>query len=99
LTKEVHQWQTCKTNAGITHSMSNLEILDELKSVIDARGTRSAFAEQVGIGEPYLSLILSGHKPISRLPGETLRRLKDASGISVDRLLEERPRKIKATGR
>jgi transcriptional regulator with XRE-family HTH domain len=60
---------------------------DELARTIDARpGRRSAFAKDVGISQVYLSQILTGKRPLSRLPISTGRKISEVSGISLDRL-------------
>lgn len=64
-------------------------VLQELAQAIDARGKRGEFAETVGIGQVYLSQILSGKRPIGRLPLETVRKISDASGLPLDRLASE----------
>lgn len=62
-------------------------VLDELRQSIDARpGKRADFAKEVGIGQVYLSQILSGKRPLSRLPLGTAHKLSQASGIPVERL-------------
>lgn len=67
-------------------------ILKELASAIDAQpGTRGDFAKAVGIGQVYLSQILNGKRPIGRLPAETLRKIGDASGMSIERLTTPTP--------
>lgn len=71
----------------MTSSQIEVTILGELKRAIDQRpGTRADFAKAVGIGQVYLSQILSGKRPISRLPIETGRKISEVSGISLDRL-------------
>lgn len=61
-------------------------VLCELARAIDAReGTRADFAKAVGIGQAYLSQILSGKRPIDRVPLGTVRRISDASGVPFDR--------------
>jgi transcriptional regulator with XRE-family HTH domain len=63
------------------------DILTELRRAIDARqGTRADFAKTIGIGQVYLSQILSGRRSFSRLPIETGRKISEVSGISLDRL-------------
>jgi hypothetical protein len=62
-------------------------ILAELRDAIDRRpGTRADFARAADIGQAYLSQILSGKRPLSRLPLETGRKISELSGISLDRL-------------
>lgn len=64
-----------------------MTVLDELKRAIDARpGRRGDFARAVGIGQVYLSEILSGKKPLARLPLETGRKISEVSGIALERL-------------
>jgi transcriptional regulator with XRE-family HTH domain len=62
--------------------------LQELAAAIDARGSRRDFARKVGIGEPYLSMILSGKRPLSRLPFQTVLLLSEHTGIPADRFAE-----------
>jgi len=62
-------------------------VLEELRRAIDRRpGKRANFARDVGIGQVYLSQILSGKRPFARLPIETGRKISEASGISLERL-------------
>jgi transcriptional regulator with XRE-family HTH domain len=60
--------------------------LTELAEKIDAAGTRAEFARKVGIGEPYLSKILSGKRPFCRLPIQTGAKIGEAAGIPLERL-------------
>ena len=60
--------------------------LAELAEKIDAAGTRAEFARKVGIGEPYLSKILSGKRPFGRLPIQTGAKISEAAGIPLERL-------------
>ena len=62
------------------------EGLHELNAVIDANWTRGGFADEAGISEPYLSQILSGARPFSRVPVGTAMKISKLSGISIDRL-------------
>ncbi len=61
-------------------------ILEELELAMKRRGSRADFAQAVGISQAYLSQILNGKRPLSRLPMKTGRRLSEASGIPIDRL-------------
>jgi transcriptional regulator with XRE-family HTH domain len=62
-------------------------VLDELAHAVDAReGTRADFAKAVGIGQAYLSQILSGKRPLARLPMGTVRKISEISGIPIARL-------------
>jgi transcriptional regulator with XRE-family HTH domain len=64
-------------------------VLDELARSVDQRpGTRADFAKAVGIGQVYLSQILSGKRPLARLPAGTLLKFSKVSGISMERLAE-----------
>jgi hypothetical protein len=67
---------------------SFMDVLTELAAKIDSAGTRAEFARKVEIGEPYLSNILSGRRPLSRLPFETILRLSEHTGIPADRFAE-----------
>lgn len=60
--------------------------LELLKEKIAKEGTRADFAKAVGIGKAYLSQILSGKRPLSRLPAGTLLRFSKVSGIALERL-------------
>ncbi|CCE05808.1 hypothetical protein BRAS3843_1480039 [Bradyrhizobium sp. STM 3843] len=63
-----------------------MDALEELAAKIDAAGTRAEFARKVGIGEPYLSNILSGKRPFWRLPIQTGAKISEAAGISLEQL-------------
>jgi transcriptional regulator with XRE-family HTH domain len=65
--------------------MSGTTGLQELIVAIDTQGSRRDFARKVGIGEPYLSMILNGQRPLSRLPFETVMLLSEHTGIPADR--------------
>lgn len=68
-------------------NQTEMILLDELTRVIDGRpGTRGDFAKAVGIGQAYLSQILSGKRPMERLPLGTVRKISEISGIPLDRL-------------
>lgn len=68
-------------------NQTEMTVLDELTRAVDARpGTRGDFAKAVGIGQVYLSQILSGKRPIARLPIETGRKISEISGIPLERL-------------
>lgn len=68
---------------------ANQTVLEELALVINARdGKRADFAKAVGIGQVYLSQILTGKRPIGRLPLETVRKISDVSGIPIERLAQ-----------
>lgn len=62
------------------------DALELLKEKIDAEGTHTDFAKAVGIGRAYLSQILSGKRPLARLPAETLLRFSKVSGIPMEQL-------------
>jgi transcriptional regulator with XRE-family HTH domain len=62
--------------------------LQELAEAIDAQGSRRDFARKTGIAAPYLSMILSGKRPLSRLPFQTILRLSEHTGIPADRFAE-----------
>jgi len=71
-------------------NQTEMTVLDELAQSIDRRpGKRADFAKAVGIGQAYLSQILSGKRPLSRLPLGTAHKLSQASGIPVERLASE----------
>lgn len=62
-------------------------ILGELARAIETReGGRAEFARAVGIGQVYLSQILSGKRPLQRLPLSTARKISAVSGVPLDRL-------------
>lgn len=62
-------------------------VLGDLARAIDERGlSRADFAKAVGIGQPYLSQILNGTRPLARLPIETGRKISEISGIPLERL-------------
>lgn len=64
-----------------------MTVLDELVRTIDRMpGSRGDFAKAVGIKQPYLSDILRGRRPLSRLPAGTLLKFSQVSGIALDRL-------------
>jgi len=66
---------------------SKMTVLDELaQSVAQRAGNRADFAKAVGIGQVYLSQILSGKRPLARLPAETLLKFSQVSGIPMERL-------------
>jgi len=68
-------------------NQTETSVLDELARSIDRRpGKRADFAREVGIGQAYLSQILSGKRPLSRLPMGTVRKFSKASGIPLERL-------------
>jgi len=60
--------------------------LVELARRIDEVGTRADFAEKAKISESYLSNIISGRQPFSRVPVETAMRISRESGISIEQL-------------
>jgi transcriptional regulator with XRE-family HTH domain len=60
--------------------------ITELAEKIDAAGTRADFAKSVGISQGYLSRILSGKSPLSRLPFQTVLRISEKAGIPTERL-------------
>lgn len=69
-----------------------MTVLDELAQAVAQRpGNRADFAKAVGIGQVYLSQILSGKRPLSRLPGETLLKFSKVSGIPMERLVGAAP--------
>lgn len=62
-------------------------VLDELVRSIDRMpGNRGDFAKAVGVGQAYLSDILRGRRPLSRLPAGTLLKFSQVSGIALERL-------------
>jgi hypothetical protein len=66
---------------------ANLTVLQELGWEIDDRfGSRGSFAKEVGIGEAYLSQILTGARPTGRLPFELAIRIAQASGLPLEQL-------------
>jgi transcriptional regulator with XRE-family HTH domain len=68
-------------------SDSDNSVLDELaQSVARHPGSRADFARSVGIGQVYLSQILTGKRPLSRLPAGTLLKFSKISGIPMERL-------------
>ena len=80
-------------------NQSDRAALEELARAIDARpGTRADFAKAVGIGQAYLSQILSGKRPIERLPMGTVRKISDVSGMSIERLAAAPPLSPKEEG-
>jgi hypothetical protein len=62
--------------------------ITELAEKIDAAGTRGDFAKSVGISQGYLSRILSGKSPLSRLPFQTILKISEQAGIPTDRFAE-----------
>lgn len=68
-------------------NQTEMTVLDELARAITERGgSRADFAKAVGIGQVYLSQILNGKRPLSRLPMETGRKISQISGIPMERL-------------
>lgn len=68
-------------------NQTDTTVLDELARAIDAReGNRGDFARAVGIGQVYLSQILSGKRPLERLPMGTVRKICEVSGMPIERL-------------
>lgn len=68
-------------------NQAKISVLDELARSIDKRvGSRADFAKAVGIGQAYLSQILSGKRPLSRLPMSTGQKISHLSGIPMERL-------------
>lgn len=68
-------------------NQAEMTVLDELAQAVDRRpGNRADFARAVGIGQVYLSQILTGKRPLSRLPAATLLKFSKVSGISMERL-------------
>jgi transcriptional regulator with XRE-family HTH domain len=64
-------------------NQTELTVLDELaRSVVN----RADFAKAVGIGQVYLSQILTGKRPLARLPAGTLLKFSKISGIPLERL-------------
>lgn len=66
--------------------MADLTGLQELAAKIGEQGSNAQFAENIGISEPYLSMILSGARPFSRVPVETAIKISQQSGIAIERL-------------
>jgi hypothetical protein len=66
--------------------------LTELAEKIDAAGTRADFAKSVGISQGYLSRILSGKCPFSRLPFQTVLKISEQAGIPAERLAADASR-------
>jgi transcriptional regulator with XRE-family HTH domain len=66
--------------------MAELSGLEELAKRISEQGSNARFAEGVGISEPYLSMILSGARPFSRVPVSTALAISQHSGIPIERL-------------
>ena len=60
--------------------------LQELKRKIDARGTQAVCAEILGIGESYLSQILSGARPFSRVPVAIALKLSDYADMTIEQI-------------
>lgn len=68
-------------------NQTEITALDELARSVDRHpGNRADFAKAVGIGQVYLSQILSGKRPLSRLPAGTLLKFSKVSGIAMERL-------------
>lgn len=73
-------------------NQTEMTVLDELAQVIAKRpGSRADFAKAVGIGQVYLSQILTGKRPLSRLPMQTGLKISQVSGIPMERLSGEAP--------
>lgn len=60
--------------------------LEELATKIDAEGTRRAYAEKLGISENYLSQLLNGDRPFSRVPVSLALKISQTAEISIERL-------------
>lgn len=65
--------------------------LTELARKIDEIGTRSDFAKKIDISESYLSNLLSGRHPFTRVPVATAMRISAESGIPIERLAGAEP--------
>lgn len=74
----------------------NMDGLQELAKTIDERGSRGEFAEKAKISESYLSNIINGRQPFSRVPVETAMRISAESGIPIERLAGKSTPKIGA---
>lgn len=64
-------------------TQTEMTILEELTRSV---ANRADFAKAVGIGQVYLSQILTGKRPLSRLPAGTLLKFSKLSGIPMERL-------------
>jgi transcriptional regulator with XRE-family HTH domain len=70
-------------------NQTEMTVLDELAQAVARHpGNRADFAKAIGIGQVYLSQILSGKRPLSRLPGATLLKFSKVSGIPMERLAD-----------
>lgn len=66
----------------------NMTAIEELAWAIDHKmRTRREFAKSVGIGDAYLSQILSGVRPLSRLPLATAFKISQAAGLPIEWLM------------
>lgn len=73
-------------------TQTEMTVLDELARAVDQRpGTRADFAKAVGIGQVYLSQILTGKRPLARLPMETVKKISRVAEIPLERLAADIP--------
>lgn len=79
--------------------MTSAATLDVLCRAIDAQGSRAEFARKIEMSDNYLSMILSGDRPLDRLPLETVKRISDAADIPLDTLAGKQPTRKKVGAR
>lgn len=72
---------------AIAEKPPDLTPLAELAWMIDHEfEARGAFARRIGISEAYLSQVLSGKRPLARMPAGKLLRFSMAAGVPLERL-------------